>query len=78
MDTCENLAIRITPRTRDLIGFLNGGDEPNICEDATYFVVMCFGTDHEITDTFDENDFKLAFGELLLPYVVAQYVTVQA
>ena len=66
MDMCKHkpLAIRVLPRTLDLITALNGGVTPEIEEAPTFFMIYCHGSDHEETEIIDEATYRRTYGPM--------------
>lgn len=54
-------AIRIHPRTLDMIAALNGGVTPVITEKPSFFMIYCPGSDHEETDIIGEATYARTY-----------------
>jgi hypothetical protein len=66
MIVCDHLplAIRITPRMLSTIASLNGGVTPEIEEAPTFFMIYCYGSDHEETEIISDETYKRTYEEL--------------
>lgn len=75
MDMCnfQPLAVRIVPRTLDMIAALNDGVTPELEAEPTYFMLYCADSDHEEAAIIDEPAFERTYGKMP-GHVLAQYV----
>jgi hypothetical protein len=63
MDMCNYLplAIRLRERTLSTITALNDGTEPEIRSYPEYFMIYCFGSDHEEMAIIDEETYSRTY-----------------
>jgi hypothetical protein len=70
------LAIRIRERTLSTITALNEGVTPEIEEKPTFFMIYCFGSDHEETAIIDEDTYARTYEPMPVHIDAMQVATI--